>query len=240
MSIYNSNLSCEYKGSVNEVEPISHRRYTFLQNNEFKKLIVALKFDSRNTDVEGNEILGEWAMSDEKYVLYFHVNIKPEENTQSVAIRDLVVRENLTDKIIAILNAEKDFIDANSELINSRVIIYFKSSLPYYSRIESWGSVRDYLESSDISYLKQSRKEIGIIKNLLSPYVNSELEKLYLEKKSYSIDVINIQGDELLGNYEASFILRVDIDNENKEIYKFDVNFGDEDIYVSKFIFLDE
>lgn len=240
MSVYNGDLICEYKGSVSDIQPVSHRRYTFLENESTKKLVVGLKYDARNTDVYGNEILGEWAISDDKYVLYFHINIKHNENIQSMAVRDITIREALADKIRNILMAERALFDTYKELYDSRIIVYFKSSLPYYNKVESWGFVHNYLQNIEVDFFKYYRKEREITKLLLHPYIKERIIEIYKEDRDYSLDVVSLDGDEIACNYEANCILRVDSFNKNKEIYNFSVNFSKDSVYVSRFIFLDE
>lgn len=199
-------VKCKYLGSVSEVEPISNRKYTFLENEEVCNLVIALRFDSRNTDIKRNEIIGQWARSDEEYTLYFHVNIKSDDSDRYVAIRDLNIRAKLASKIRKIVQAEKKFINANQELKNSKVIVYFNSSLPYYNSIENWGIINDYLLDKDLSYLNKSRVEIELIKNMLSPIIQVTLENEFgLNDKLEYLDVVELNAKELIDIYELEF-----------------------------------
>ena len=206
-------VRCKYIGSVNEVEPINHRRYTFLENEEVSRLIVGLRFDSRNTDNSGNELIGQWALWDDKYTLYFHVNIKNDENIQCVAIRDLNIREELADKIKKLIKAESKFIKANEILQYSKVIVYFNSSLPYYNRVENWGNIDDYLKEKDLSHLKYKRKEIEVLKALLKPYINKKLVELHNGNFNIDyIDIISLENRDLVEVYEIEFNVVIDKD----------------------------
>lgn len=240
--LVNDSIVCEYKGSVTKTQPISHRRYTFLENDNFRKLVVALKYDSRNTDVNGNQLLGEWAISHDRYVLYFHINIKKDESTQSIAVQDSILRESLALKIKNILIAEKELLEKNKILCNSRVIVYFKSSLPYYDSVESWGFVRDYLYKNDLSLFKHHRKESDIIRLLLNPYIKEKLNKFEddndkdNDNDEYFLDIVSLKGDEFSHDYRGEFILRV---NSSKKSYKFSANFNENCINVSEFKIID-
>lgn len=212
---------CEYKGSVNQTEPINHRRYTFLPKEEVDKLVVGLRFDSRNTDSNRNEILGQWAISDDRYVLYFHINIEFDENAQSIAVRDSIIRNSLADSIKKVLKAETKLLESKEELFKSPVIVYFKCALPYYNRVENWGTVEEYLSDKDLKVLQYSRKEVDIIKLLIQEHIEKKIFDFYKNDEDYkigNIDFCNIESNEIIRVYCVDFI--VDAINNGK-IQKF-------------------
>lgn len=212
---------CEYKGSVNQTEPINHRRYTFLPKEEVDKLVVGLRFDSRNTDSNRNEILGQWAISDDRYVLYFHINIEFDENAQSIAVRDSIIRNSLADSIKKVLKAETKLLESKEELFKSPVIVYFKCALPYYNRVENWGTVEEYLSDKDLKVLQYSRKEVDIIKLLIQEHIEKKIFDFYKNNEDYkigNIDFCNIESNEIIRVYCVDFI--VDAINNGK-IQKF-------------------
>lgn len=228
---------CEYKGSVNEFEPINHRRYTFLKKEDIDKLVVALKFDSRNTDSDRNEILGEWAVSDDKYVLYFHVNIDFDESIQSVAVRDSIVRNGLAESIKKILIIDKKLLNNKKELFKSSIIIYFKCALPYYNRLENWGIVEEYLSDKDLKVLQYSRREVDIIKLLIKEYIEDKISDFYNNDRNYkvnNIEIFDIESNEMIKIYFIDFLVDV---LKNKEIQKFKgtIKISDKMIDIIKF-----
>lgn len=172
-------VKCQYKGSVNKFEPIAHRRYTFLEKENIDNLVVALRYDSRNSDSYRNEILGEWAITDGSYTLYFHINVQADANSQSVAVRNAMIRSSLPEKIRKIIRADVDFINKNEYLKKSAVIIYFKSTNSYYNRVEQWGNITDYLSDIDIKMYTDKLKEVEFIKVLMKPMIFEKLRELY-------------------------------------------------------------
>ena len=206
------NFICEYKGSVDEFEPVDHRRYTFLKKEDGDKLVVALKFDSRNTDTARNEVLGEWAVSDNKYVLYFHVNIDFDESIQSVAVRNSIARNGLAESIKRILTIDKKLLENKKELFKSSIIIYFKCALPYYNRLENWGTVEDYLSNKDLKVVQYGRREVEIIKLLIKKYIEEKVCNFYDNDEEYkieNIDIFNIESNELIKIYYIDFLVNV-------------------------------
>ncbi|MGL4656160.1 MAG: staygreen family protein [Sarcina sp.] len=203
---------CEYKGSVNQVEPVNHRRYTFLPKEDVDKLVVGLRFDSRNTDSNRNEILGQWAISDDRYVLYFHINIEFDENAQSVAVRDSIIRSTLAKSIKKILKADIKLLEFKEDLFKSPVIVYFKCTLPYYNRVENWGTVEEYLSDKDLKVLQYSRKEVDIIKLLIQEHIEKKIFDFYKDDEDYkmgNLEFCNIDSNEVLRIYCIDFIVDV-------------------------------
>ncbi|MGL4451206.1 MAG: staygreen family protein [Sarcina sp.] len=211
---------CEYKGSVNQVEPINHRRYTFLPKKDVDKLVIALRFDSRNTDSNRNEILGQWAISDDRYVLYFHINIEFDENAQSVAVRDSIIRSTLAKSIKKILNADIKLLESKKELLKSPVIVYFKCALPYYNHVENWGTVQEYVSNKDLKVLQYSRKEVDIIKLLIQEHIEEKVFDFYKDDdyKVDNIEFCNIDSNETLRIYCVDFLVDV---IKNEKVQKF-------------------
>lgn len=231
------NFICEYKGSVDEVEPVDHRRYTFLQKEDSDKLVVALKFDSRNTDSDRNEILGEWAVSDNKYVLYFHINIDFDESIQSVAVRDSIVRNGLAGAIKRILTIDKKLLENKKELFKSSIIIYFKCALPYYNRLENWGTVEEYLSDKDLKVLQYTRREVDIIKLLIKKHIEEKIYNFYNGNKEYKIDnieIFNIESNELIRIYYIDFLVNV-VKNEKMQKFKGTIKVSEKVFDIIKF-----
>ena len=210
-------IVCEYKGSVSAEQPINHRRYTFLEKEESDKLVIGLRFDSRNTDSKRNEILGQWAISDNRYVLYFHINIEADENMQSVALRDSMIRSKLVSCISRILKADMKLINSNEELLKAPVIIYFKCTLPYYNRVEKWGVTEEYLVSKNSKFGRHNRNEVEIIKLLIKEHIDEKIFDFYKEGKDYNvrdIEFIDIDSKEILEIHYIDFRVKVKVVNE--------------------------
>ncbi|MGL4742251.1 MAG: staygreen family protein [Sarcina sp.] len=172
-------VKCQYKGSVNKFEPIAHRRYTFLEKENVDNLVVALRYDSRNSDSYKNEILGEWAITDGEYTLYFHINVQADANSQSVAVRNAMIRSSLPEKIRKIIKADINLINKHEYLKKSAVIIYFKSANTYYNKVEQWGYISDYLLDVDIKMYTDKLKEVEFMKVLMKPMIVEKLRELY-------------------------------------------------------------
>ncbi|MGL4760197.1 MAG: staygreen family protein [Sarcina sp.] len=213
-------IVCEYKGSVSVEQPINHRRYTFLEKEKNDKLVIGLRFDSRNTDSNRNEILGQWAISDDRYVLYFHINIEADENAQSVALRDSMIRSRLVSYIGRILKADTRLINSNEELLKAPVIIYFKCALPYYNRVEKWGIAKDYLAYKNSKFGRHNRNEVEIIKLLMREHIDEKIFGFYNGNKDYNlrdIEFVDIDSKEVLEIHHIEFFVNVEDKDEVKK-----------------------
>ncbi|WP_297518998.1 staygreen family protein [uncultured Clostridium sp.] len=231
------NVICDYKGSVNQDQPVNHRRYTFLEKEENDKLVIGLRFDSRNTSSNRNEILGQWAISDDRYVLYFHINIEADENVQSIAVRNSIIRSKLAGYIRKILNADKKLISLNEELFKSPIIVYFKCALPYYNRVENWGTVEEYLSEKDLIILQYNRREVEIIKLLTREHIDKKMFEFYNGSTDYKIgeiELVEIDSKEILGIYNLEFFVSVIKENKTDK-FKMSLKIYDDIVDIIQF-----
>lgn len=215
-----SMLQIEYRDYVNEVEPIDHRRYTFVEMQDRDILSIGLRYDFQKVSSKRNEILGQWAMTDGNYNLYFELDLDRDDKVASVAVRDAIVRRCLANSIKKIIKEDSSLIDANEFLKESPVIIYFKSSLPYYNKVENWGLVINYLEDDNLEFINNNKIEGDIIKLLLMPHINNQLEFLYGEPKEFCLQKINIvkvenKGINHIYNIIISFPVEVGFGEDN-------------------------
>lgn len=215
-----SMLQIEYRDYVNEIEPIDHRRYTFIEMENKDVLSIGLRYDFQKVNSERNEILGQWGMTDGQYNLYFELNLDRDDKVASVAVRDAIVRRCLANSIKRILKEDSALIIANKFLEDSPVIIYFRSSLPYYNKVENWGLVKNYLEDDNLEFINDNKLEGDIIKLLLMPHINKHLEILYGEYKEFCLQKMNIvkvenKGIDYIYNIIVSLPIEVEQDEEN-------------------------
>ncbi|MGL5635200.1 MAG: staygreen family protein [Sarcina sp.] len=211
-------VKCQYKGSVNKFEPIAHRRYTFLEKENADNLVVALRYDSRNSDSYRNEVLGEWAITDGNYTLYFHINVQADANSQCVAVRNAMIRSSLPEKIKKIIRADINLINEHEYLKDSAVIIYFKSANAYYNKVEQWGCINDYLLDVDIKMYTGKLKEVEFIKVLMKPMIVEKLKELFgfsYEGKVLSLEIKEFKFIEFLKVFEVEVDAVVKEDDED-------------------------
>lgn len=217
-------LKREFRESVDLHEPVNHRRYTFVKNNDQYTLSIGLRYDFQKINSKRDEVLGQWAMTDGIYNLYFQVHLESDSES-SVGVKDAILRRTLASHIKQIIKADKSLINRHTYLKDSPVIIYFKSSLPYYNKIENWGKVQNYLNDENIDCINGNNAEIEIVKLLLIPYINREIEALYGKSKTYSLDnitLVNIESNGLNFNYNV--LINANIDSGENASMSFTIN----------------
>ena len=225
-------LEVDFKDSISAEDPINHRRYTFVDSKDGNaSLSIGLRYNFKKLASKGNEILGEWAVTEGEYILYFHIHLDKCNRPAGIGVRNAIIRRNLVDCIKQILKADIKLINKHAYLKQSNVIVCFKSSLPYYDKIENWGSVDDYIGENSFDFIPDSKLELDVIKSLLKPYIDKEVVDLYDEKKNYSMQKIEIISLENLGSissYKVVLRLRVKVSDNKFEnlIIEFKIDNG--------------
>ncbi|WMJ82208.1 staygreen family protein [Clostridium sp. MB40-C1] len=139
-------LFVEFKSGVTFTEPIVPRKYTLTHSDITAELFltIGLVYDYEKINPMRDEVLGEWMNLDNKYFLNIYLYVDGQFTPKVAAIRNKIFRKELPLAIEAIRYGDRKFFDAHKELDNVPIIVYFNSSIPYYNRVENWGTFSDY------------------------------------------------------------------------------------------------
>ncbi|MCY6960037.1 staygreen family protein [Clostridium brassicae] len=138
-------LFVEFKPGVTFIEPIVPRKYTLTHSDITAELFltIGLVYDYEKINPMRDEVLGEWMDLDNKY--FFNIYLYVGQFTPKVvAIRNKIFRKELPLAIEAIRYGDRKFFDVHKELDNVPIIVYFNSAIPYYNRVENWGTFSEY------------------------------------------------------------------------------------------------
>lgn len=139
-------LTVEYREGVTETEPIIPRRYTLTHSDITAELFltIAPEFAFDEVTAMRDEVLGEWLMIRETIGYYVYLYVDGQQGRKMAGIRDYIFRRELPLALEAIRYGDRKFFEANPDLKQSRIIVYFVSSYPEYNKVESWGTFADY------------------------------------------------------------------------------------------------
>lgn len=141
--------------SVNIISPITptyptlFRRYTLIPDpNILSKatLIIAPEYSLHDTNpVLRDELCGQWvSVDDNRYVLTLFVNVGNDEY-EVARNRYNNFLELLPDYVDSLINADKEFFEANPHLIPAHVSMRFISGHGQFNKTVYFCKVKDYL-----------------------------------------------------------------------------------------------
>ncbi|WP_110943068.1 staygreen family protein [Inediibacterium massiliense] len=139
-------LSVEFRKGVTPTEPIIPRRYTLTHSDITAELFltIGLGYAYDQTNAMRDEVLGEWIQIGEKYFYNVYLYIDGIFGFYTAATRNSIFRRELPLALEAIRYGDKEFFNIHSKLDHSPIIVYFHSSIPYFNRIENWGTFSNY------------------------------------------------------------------------------------------------
>lgn len=122
------------------------RRYTLTHSDDTGQLflMVGNDFDYSKVNENHDEVLAEWVMDDDKYILKVYVDVDGNADLTQVVERDRIFREELPLALKAIVYGDSTFLDKHEFLKDSLIVINFKSRLPEYNKVENWGTIKDF------------------------------------------------------------------------------------------------
>jgi hypothetical protein len=140
-------LSVEFRGGVTETTPIIPRRYTLTHSDITAELFLSIgpKYATDKITSMRDEVLGEWIKKDEGYVYHVYLHVDGEFGPVAAAIRNQIFRRELPLALEAIRYGDRKFFSAHPKLNSSPIIVFFRSSLPRYKKMENWGTFSDYV-----------------------------------------------------------------------------------------------
>lgn len=142
-------LSVEFRDGITKTAPIEARRYTLTHSDITAELFltIGLQFAYDNIGPMRDEVLAEWQLINNSYILYACVYVDGQlglANPNLSAIRNSIFVRELSLALEAIRYGDDVFFKTHSELNNAPIYVYFTSMYPYLNRIEYWGTPSDY------------------------------------------------------------------------------------------------
>lgn len=135
------------------------RRYTLTHSDDTGQLflMVGKDYDYSKVNEVDDEVLAEWVMDDDKYILKVYVEVDGNDDLTQTVERERIFREELPLALKAIVYGDSTFLDKHEFLKDSSIVISFKSKLPEYNKVENWGTIKDYTYklAERNSYLRQ-------------------------------------------------------------------------------------
>lgn len=122
------------------------RRYTLTHSDDTGRLflMVGKDYDYSKVNENHDEVLADWVMDDDKYILKVYVDVDGNSDLTQAVERDRIFREELPLALKAIVFGDSTFLDKHECLKDSSIVINFKSKLPEYNKVENWGTIKDY------------------------------------------------------------------------------------------------
>ncbi|MBC5996501.1 hypothetical protein H8923_06975 [Romboutsia hominis] len=144
-----NDLSVNIINPVTATYPTLFRRYTLIpdsQNRGKGTLFIAPEYYLNDTEpVLRDELCGQWVfVDDNSYVLTLFVNVGSDEFEVAKGRYNNFL-ELLPDYVDSLINADKEFFDANPHLIPSHVSMRFISSHGQFNKTVYFCKVKDYL-----------------------------------------------------------------------------------------------
>lgn len=148
MSEFNpKKLSVEFREGVTATEPIISRRYTLTHSDITAELFLTIgkQYAYDKIDKMRDEVLGEWHKIGDKYFVNIYLYVDGDYEPIKAAIRNKIFRKELPLALQAIRYGDKKLFEVHPQLDEASIIVYFISSIPYYNRVENWGSFSKYI-----------------------------------------------------------------------------------------------
>lgn len=142
-------LTVELRGGVSDYAPINGRRYTLTHSDNTGELFLTIgrEFAWDKVSEIRDEVFAQWSDFQGKgYVLEVYLYVYGPEVSGDPEIRNSIFRRELPLALKAICYGDKEFITRYPQLAYANVMVHFYSTLPEYSRIESWGNFGTYCE----------------------------------------------------------------------------------------------
>lgn len=139
-------LHVEFGRGTGEIKPITPRRYTLTHSDSTSELFltIAAKYDYDKISDIRDEVLAEWSMVNDEYVLIVNVMVDKEKNPVMSAVRNSILTKELPLALQAIRYGDREFFRGNSSLDQAPIYVKFNSVYPLFNRQELWGAPSDY------------------------------------------------------------------------------------------------
>lgn len=229
-------LSVEFRTGITDEEPIEGRKYTLTHSDEtgelFLTVALAYAYDKINF-VKRDEVFGEWKKINNRFIFKIYVYIDGMGGKEVATKRNRIFVQELPRALSAIKYGDRQFLNNNRELLDSKILVRFISAYDEFNRIENYGTFRDYniRADKDQTYDVESKNNVykeesilddndpfinNLILTILNPYIKEEVVKLYEKDVYYCLkdaEVLEVIKQDTENkcemNYEAYIGLKV-------------------------------
>lgn len=204
------NLTINRNEDILDDGPIIPRCYevTYIKFSKSMSVNINKDEDKSKNIYRGEGLCGRWCCENNKYMLFFQINITSENNEyDSVKERDKEVRLELPLMLNAIRKIEDKFFKKYKDLDDAEIFIKFNSVYDDFFKVENWGNIKNYIniEAEDEKTTKE--KEINshliklqnkinmqykIILNFISNHIELYLYPRYGKEIKFLINDISI------------------------------------------------
>lgn len=187
---------------------------------------------------KGEGLCGRWCYENEKYMLFFQVNVWTNNKDYDKAKEnDKIIRAMIPLMLNEIIKSEENLLKENKGLLEAEIFIKFNCLCDDFYKVESFGKLKDYINIKRIEENKlkgekeannkfrntKNQKDISknLILNLINPYIETHLSAMYGKEVRFLIKEIELLGIEELdvingGLKEHEIVVSVKILNINK------------------------
>lgn len=231
-------LSIERMDNILDTGPIIPRCYevTYLKSSKKMKININKDENKSKNIYKGEGLCGRWCCENEKYMLFFQINVISNENGfEKVKEKDKKIRKELPLMINSIIKSEEKFLKENKDLIEAEIFIKFNSHYDDFYKVESFGKLKNYInievydekELKEKEVNKQIKKmknksdiNMGLILNLINPHIEIYLAPIYGKEVKFLIREIELLSIKELdsidgGSKEHEIVVSVKISNMN-------------------------
>ncbi|MDY6226993.1 MAG: staygreen family protein [Clostridium sp.] len=231
-------LSIERMEDILDTGPIIPRCYevTYLKSSKKMKININKDENKSKNIYKGEGLCGRWCCENEKYMLFFQINVISNENSyEKVKEKDKKIREELPLMINSIIKSEEKFLKKNKDLMEAEIFIKFNSTYDDFYKVESFGELKNYinieayaekeLKEKDVnSKLKTIKNNIdinkNIILNLINPHIEIYLSPMYGKEVKFlinEIELLSIKELDSIDGYskEHEIVASIKIINKN-------------------------
>lgn len=230
-----------YELEINRIDnkAIIPRCYEVNYLKPSKKIKINIDKDENKSKniYKGEGLCGRWCYENEKYMLFFQVNVETsKKDYEKAKENDKILRERLPLMLNAIIKSEENFLKENKTLLESEIFIKFNCPCDDFYKVESWGNLKNYINIELTEDKKLIEREVNnklrniknkkdfnenLILNLINPHIEIHLLSMYGKEARFLIKGIEILGIEELdvineGFKEHEIVVSVKMLNINK------------------------
>lgn len=146
----NRQVFVEYRDNVTKTRPLKNRTYTMTHSDETGDLFVVIGLDyaTDKTNELQDQVYLKWTTLNTKDLLYGEVLIDGNGIEDNSKQRYNIFKREMPLALQAIYIANQPFFDAHPELLDTPILIDFKSSSSQYNKLYSYGAIGSYNAAS--------------------------------------------------------------------------------------------
>lgn len=211
-------LNIERLDNILDSGPIMPRCYkvTYLKSSNNIIISIDKNEDKSKNIYKGEGLCGRWCYENQKYMLFFQVNIATKnKDYEKAKEKNKVIREEIPLMLNAIIKAEENFLKRNKELNEAEIFIKFNCPCDDFYKVESFGKLENYIDiklpnensHKDRKSNSKNKKDItsNLILNLIRPHIEIHLWPMYGREVKYLIREVEILSIEEFDEINKTF-----------------------------------